>query len=212
MFNRQQLINSLSHGTRRVPWLTLILAGLTIVFYFAGPGVFDILIYEKTAIRQGQIWRCLSGHFVHCNFEHLFWDLVGLIILTVMIERHDQRQVIPALLMSCLGVSLWLYWGDSPFQNYCGLSGALNGLLVVAASLYYRVTKNKIYILAIVLTVIKMIFEFTTHQTIFTDLASQSVPGAHAAGFITGFIYIYLHKVGSRRLAVHVDLSETASP
>jgi len=199
MFNRQRLINSLSHGTLSVPWLTLILAGLTGMIYWAGRGLFDLCILEKSTILQGQAWRLLTGHFVHCNFEHLFWDLLGLVILGAMIERHDRSQLFPSLMYCCLGVSVWFAWGDSPFISYCGLSGALNGLLVVAVGLHYRVTKNKIYILAIVLTVIKMVFEFTTHQTIFTDLASQSVPGAHAAGFITGLLFVFFNQMKEKR-------------
>ena len=185
-----QIHNALSHGTLSVPWLTLTVSMVTAIIFFLGHGLFQAWVFDHDLICQGQVWRLLSGHFVHCTFEHLFWDIVGLIILGAVIEVHDRRQVMPALLMSCAGVSLWLLSDQAPFARYCGLSGALNGLLVVAVVLHYRETKNRIYLLAIVLTVIKMIFEFTTHQTIFTDLAAQSMPGAHAAGFISGLCYI----------------------
>lgn len=200
MFDRRRLINLLSHGARRAPWLTLLTAAATALFYFAGHEVFDSWVFEQAAVRNGQVWRWISGHFVHCSFEHLFWDLVGLVILGAVIEGNDRRHALPALFFSCLGVSVWLFMGQSGFMSYCGLSGALNGLLVVAVALQMRATKNRIYILAIFMTVFKMIFEFTTHQTIFTDLAAQSVPGAHAAGFMAGLIYACLFIHGWKRM------------
>lgn len=185
-----------SHGTVKVPWLTLGLTLLTIILYLAGPVFFNHLVFLKGAIEQ-QLWRCLTGHFVHCNVEHLFWDVVALVILGSAIELKSRGDLLLSLFISCVSVSLWLLWGEPRLQTYCGLSGALNGMLVMAAVTYWQETKNKMYLMIIAATIGKIILELTTHQTIFTNLASQAVPGAHAAGMVGGLgyvLYSYLKK------------------
>ena len=187
-----------SHGTFNVPWLTAALTAVCLILYWAGQFIFDLFLFDKVAISQGEFWRVITSHFVHCNWDHLFWDLVGLVILGAVIELNDRRALIPSLLLSCLAVSFWMYFGESAYSTYCGLSGALNGLLVVAVIFQYRATENKMCLLVLILTVLKMIFEFTTHQTIFTSLASQAVPSAHAAGFIAGIIFMIFAKNGRK--------------
>jgi len=178
-----------SHGTFKVPWLTLGLTLLFVCLYLFNGQLFQSWVFDQAAISQGEWWRWITGHLIHFNFEHLFWDLVGFVILGTVIELSRPRHLISSLLISCFCVSAWLYWGNSPYPTYCGLSGALNGMLVVAALIRMKDTENKVYLWVILLTVFKMVFEFTTHQTVFTSLASQAVPGAHAAGFAAGLLY-----------------------
>ncbi|MBI5150570.1 MAG: rhombosortase [Candidatus Omnitrophica bacterium] len=178
-------------GTHRVPWLTLGLTGLMIVLYLMTPFVFDELLFNRDAVIRGELWRFLTGHFVHCSFEHLFWDLAAFVILGTAVELNDRHALIPSLAWSCLAVSVWLLWGEGKWTTYCGLSGALNGLLVVAAMMLWRQTRQNMYVVVIFATVAKIIFEFTTHKTIFTSLSSQAVPSAHAAGVVIGALYVF---------------------
>lgn len=176
-------------GTLRVPWLTIGLTCLMVELYAGPPRVFDVLIFNKNAIGQGEFWRILTGHFVHCSWEHLFWDLLAFVILGAVIEIHRRRDLLPSLFLSCLAVSLWLFCGEPQLTTYCGLSGALNGILVIAALILWKQTDNKMYIMVILATVMKIIFEFTTHLTLFTNLSWQCIPGAHAAGIFLGLCY-----------------------
>ncbi len=198
----QQLV---SHGTRRVPWLTLTLTTVMIGLYLLGPVPFDWLHFDKTAIRHGEIWRFLTGHFVHCNFEHLFWDILAFLVLGSIIEFHNAKQFLLSFLSSCILVSMWLFWGETKLMTYCGLSGALNGLLVLAVMLQWRIKREGIYLYVLFATIGKIIFELITHQTLFTDLSSQAVPSSHAAGFIAGMIYFTI----SRKLSQHSILGLT---
>ncbi len=200
--NRQ--LQSISQGTRKVPWLTLILTTLFTGIYLAGPALFKVFVFDQVAIGRGEFWRVLTGHFVHCNFEHLFWDLVGWVILGAVIEIHRRHHLIPSLIFTCLTVSFWLYLGDTSYPTYCGLSGTLNGLLVVAVVIQWQLTRNHACLLVILATLAKMIYEFTTHQTIFTSLSAQAVPAAHTAGFLAGAIYMLLQKSSWKNLKEQV--------
>ena len=179
-----------SHGIHQMPWLTFLITVLLIGFYYCGSRIFNFLQFQKQLIGSGEYWRFVSGHFVHCNFEHLFWDTIAFIFLGCVIELHHRRTLLPALLVSCLTVSSWLFWGQSERMIYCGLSGALNGLLIVAVMMMWERTRNFIYFVVVLATITKIIVEYMTHQTIFTSLGPQAIPGAHAAGIIGGILVV----------------------
>lgn len=44
-----------------------------LIFFTAGTG--DLLQYERRAIGEGELWRLLTGHLAHWNFEHFFGAL-----------------------------------------------------------------------------------------------------------------------------------------
>jgi len=181
-----------SHGALKVPWLTLGLSGVMIILYFMGQSMFDLFVLDKEALRQGELWRFFAGHFVHFNFDHILWDLLAFLILGSVIELYQKRYFIFSLLISCCVVSLWICFGETSISAYCGLSGALTGLLVTAAMIQWKVTHNKIFLYVLLATIGKIGFEMLTHQTIFTNLSSKAVPSAHAAGFIAGVLYLLI--------------------
>ena len=185
---RQRFIPS--QGIRRVPWLTLIVSGVTVALYLLGADIFDFLLFDKAAFLKGEVWRGFTGHWVHLNVTHLFWDLAAFIILGAIIELQEPRCFLPALLLSCLFVSGWVYFGEWNLSKYYGLSGALNGLLVVAAVLQWKVSGQNSYLMVLFLTLCKIIYEYTTQQAIFAGSAVNPVPGAHAAGFVAGVLYV----------------------
>ncbi len=179
-----------NHGIFTVPWFTFLISVVMTVLYLFPDQCFGVLLFDKTAIISGEYWRFLTGHFAHCRFEHFFWDVLAFAILGAVIELNAWRDFIPSLIVSCLGVSLWLFLCEGASETYCGLSGALNGLAVVAAVVMWRQAKSRTYLIVILALMGKIIFELITHQTIFTDLSAQSVPAAHLVGFISGGIYV----------------------
>jgi len=194
MFIKQSK-NEKSHGTLRVPWLTITLSFIMVGLYCLGSGIFDHLLLDKAAVLNGQVWRFITGHFVHCTFEHLFWDVVALAIIGSVIELNNPKHLMPSFLISCFAVSTWLFLGEPSLSTYCGLSGALNGMLVLAVVMQWSRTKEKMYLLVLVSTLLKIAFEFFNKQTIFTSLASQAVPSSHAAGFLAGILYLFCFKI-----------------
>ncbi len=191
----------LNHGTRKVPWFTLSVGGGVLSLYLLGSAFFQTLIFDKQLIMAGEIWRILTGHLVHSSFDHLLWDLLGFLILGIVIERNNTSDLIPGFLFSCLGVSGWLLMNHFGFLAYCGLSGALNGLLVIAAVNRWRTTNSFVYGGVLFGTAMKIIFELTTRHSVFTNMSAQAVPEAHAAGFCAGLVYllgVHLFKRGKR--------------
>lgn len=92
----------------------------------------DALRYDRHAIAAGQLWRLVTGHFVHLGWNHLVLNLAGLGLGTWLFGRdRSAREWLVATLVSVLACGAGLWW-FSPSVEWCvGLSGVLHGLMVV---------------------------------------------------------------------------------
>ncbi len=90
------------------------------------------LRYERAGVGAGEVWRLLTGHFVHLGWPHLALNMAGLGLGTWLFGAdRSPRQWLVATLTSALacGIGLYLF---SPTVSWCvGLSGVLHGLMVV---------------------------------------------------------------------------------
>jgi rhomboid family GlyGly-CTERM serine protease len=95
----------------------------------------DALMYgSKEIVSQGQIWRALTGHFVHSNFNHTLLNLAGLGLIAYLFERNAQARWWSALtlIMALLSSAGYLIFAPE-LHHYVGFSGVLHGLFLVAA-------------------------------------------------------------------------------
>ncbi len=113
------MTNYKSHGTYQVPWLTLTLFGLMILLFLFNHQLFQALCFYQDSILNGEIYRILTGHFIHCTVEHLCWDLLAFLILGSVIERYSRESFCYTLSFSCLGVSAWLLCVPNQVASYC---------------------------------------------------------------------------------------------
>lgn len=88
--------------------------------------------YDREAVGSGEVWRLVTGHFVHLGWSHLGLNLAGLVLGTWLFgSDRSPLQWLLATFVSALacGGGLWLL---SPNVGWCvGLSGVLHGLMVV---------------------------------------------------------------------------------
>ncbi|MEC7940737.1 MAG: rhombosortase [Pseudomonadota bacterium] len=83
------------------------------------------VVWDKSAIVDGQWWRILTGNFSHTNYSHLLMNLAGLWIISYLFQP-TRKQLISALALISLVTGLALLL--SSIQIYVGLSGTLHGL------------------------------------------------------------------------------------
>ncbi len=65
-----------------LPTLTISLLTLVTAIYALAPDP-SVLYFAPTEIAGGQAWRLLTGHLVHADLNHLFWNALGLLVLGV---------------------------------------------------------------------------------------------------------------------------------
>jgi rhomboid family GlyGly-CTERM serine protease len=105
----------------------------------AGNAVRLPLRYDRTAILHGQVWRLITGNFVHLGAGHLLEDMAGLVLLWLLFADVLPGWRMPLVILTgSLAVGLGLLLGDPRLEWYVGISGALDTLWMVGALGFIR--------------------------------------------------------------------------
>ena len=179
--------------TRQIPRLTIgliiILAGL----YFLVPDN-TLLYFSADDIATGELWRIVSGHFIHADLKHLLWNCLGLAALGTLIEQHSRTQWWAALVVGIVSVSALLLSPISQLDNYCGLSGVLNTLLLVLIWLEWRLTRSWLMIVIACGSIAKVVVEVYLGESLMTNISWPPYAWSHVAGLAGGLIVIWIQK------------------
>ena len=174
-------------SARRFPFLTL---GLLLVMSALHLLIPDgtTLYFSAADIVRGEVWRLVTGHLAHADLEHLFWNGLGLGVLGYLIERHSMALLWVSLGSGIAAVNVLLLSPFSHLHYYCGLSGVLNALLVVALWLEWRASRSVLVGVLAFGCVLKVTAELFLGAAIFTDISWPAYPSSHLAGLIGGLL------------------------
>jgi rhomboid family GlyGly-CTERM serine protease len=115
-----------------------ILAGVIVaiaaLLAVAGDWGRELLRYDRVAISEGEVWRLLSGHFVHLGWSHFLLNGTGLLLIFYLVAGRftaAQWLIVSLVVIAAMDIGFWnwqpqLIW-------YVGLSGLLHGLLAAGA-------------------------------------------------------------------------------
>jgi rhomboid family GlyGly-CTERM serine protease len=172
------------------PGFTLVACALAVGVWFV-PGAFDALAYNRSKIFDGQLWRLITGHWVHFSASHLFWNLVVLVPAGIWLEKRDRCAARATLLLSPLAISLALLAFTPSLAIYAGISGVASGVLVALAVHGLRTEPRArwLWLAVLVLFAAKIAIESFRARPLNPELAAQaiaSVPLAHLVGAAVG--------------------------
>lgn len=179
--------------------ILVVSAGLAV----AGDAARGALAWDRFAIATGQVWRLVSGHFVHLGWSHFLLDSTGLVLVWFLVG-------------ACLGPLSWLlvlgiviagidagFWFFEPqLVWYVGLSGVVHGLLAAGISAGFGRDRPELVVLAVLL-VAKLAWE----QFVGPVPGSESSTGgnvitaAHLYGAIAGLAAGAVHRIRVRAQA-----------
>jgi rhomboid family GlyGly-CTERM serine protease len=114
-----------------LPWLvpgsvTL----LALALMLAGDSGRVWLRFERAGIAAGEVWRLLTGHFVHLGISHTILNLAGLVLVWLLVGRaYRWPQWLWIMAGSVAAIDLGLWFGVPTLEWYVGLSGLLHGML-----------------------------------------------------------------------------------
>lgn len=112
----------------------------------------DWLRFDRLAIVDGEIWRLLTGHFVHLGIPHYLLNCAGLLLVWYLVgARFDANSWLLISIGSIIGIDLGFWLFEPQLTWYVGLSGVVHGLL--AAGIVGTVGKDgpTVLILAVML-------------------------------------------------------------
>ena len=109
---------------------TALVSGLILVLEAFGDGGRELLAWSRSGILDGEVWRLVSGHFVHLGIGHTIFNVVGLWLVWFLVA-HAYTMGLWALVLgvSIVGTGLGFWFLSPGLEWYVGLSGVLHGLI-----------------------------------------------------------------------------------
>jgi len=169
----------------KLPKLSIILSLISLALFYLS-NEHQLWYFDVDKIFKGEYWRLITGHFIHADSVHLQWNMTALIILGGIVEQQNSHLFIRSLLFAIVVIDFVLLSPWSQLDIYCGLSGALNSLLVIA--LWLEWTKNHSFLILSLGLVcfFKIILEIQFDQSLLTQITWPAYPKAHLLGFLAG--------------------------
>lgn len=186
-----------TRGRQGLPRVTILSVLLTAGLWLAlGPAPAP-LVFDRAAIAGGEGWRLITGHLVHCDGRHALWDIGALALIGWLLENQGRGRMALAAGAGILAVDAALWWGMPELERYCGLSGMLNALFVVALADLWWLHRHPIFPLTALLLGLKLVVEIKAGQTVLVDTLWPGVPPAHVAGCLGGLLVLTLARLAN---------------
>ncbi len=116
----------------RACWLLVAgVSALAIALQFGGEQVREALAYTRDGVAGGELWRLVTGHFVHLGWTHMWLNLAGLALVVWLVGGvfgWVRWLLVLGLTVLIIDVGFWFLYPNLAW--YVGLSGVLHGLLV----------------------------------------------------------------------------------
>jgi rhomboid family GlyGly-CTERM serine protease len=186
---------------RRLPVITLLLVGSGVVIHLF-PSWSSWLIYDRSAIFSGEIWRMFTGHLVHFSTSHLFYDSLALGIAGWIIETQKLPHFGWLCLLTPWIISVVFLLFEPQMKLFGGLSALATTAIVYLAlfGLHDAAPWRWICLAALLCIVGKIIFEMSTGRMMFTNIGNVPVT-VSVVGHISGVLIALLFYVQSKIFA-----------
>lgn len=185
---------SMPPGSPRLPWFTGLAVAMAVGLWLGLGPVPESLVFDRLAIAHGEWWRLATGHWVHCDGQHALWDIAALALVGSLVEGGGRRRMLLAAAVGIAAVDAAIWWCLPALERYCGLSGVLNTLFVLALADLWRRSRSPVVPLAALLLGGKLTAEIALGQSVLLDSLWPAVPGAHVAGCLAGLAVLGLER------------------
>ena len=189
---------SIDHkAVRRIPCASLLLTLAALIIHLSN-GLRVDLLYERSALANLELWRVVTCHWVHLNWDHMLWSGATFLFLGSVCEILDRKKTYQTLVIAALLIPVTIWWRLPGLNIYAGLSGLDCAFY---ALLFTLLIKREIssgsrlwagfYAVGLAALLAKVIYETTTGMTLFvanTHSGMVPVPLSHLAGGFAGFI------------------------
>lgn len=186
----------LSTSGRRLPGASLFLA-LPALLIALFPGLASRLDFDRQAVKAGEVWRVLTGHWVHWSLDHLAWDLAafaGLAAACELAPGCGRKRLLATVGLAAIAIPAVLWLALPGIPTYRGLSGIDSALFVLLVITLLREdwlmsrhawVAAEVAVLALFLG--KCVYEAWTGRAFFaTGGGFVPVPLAHLVGGMAG--------------------------
>ena len=140
------------HGLRA--WrLPIAVISISAVLAIWGDSGREWLRYDRLAIADGEIWRLVSGHFVHLGLRHFALNAAGLVLVWSLVATSCRAaKWLVVMLVTIAGIDLGFWYLQPQLNWYVGLSGLLHGVLAAGIVAGFSRDRRDLWVLGVLLT------------------------------------------------------------
>lgn len=183
--------SSAPNSPKAWPWATVLITVAALITS-AYAQLSDVLIFKRSLIFSGQVWRAWTGHIVHFGPTHLAWDLAVFLPAGAWLENLRPRCARWLYLLCPIIISILLLAFDPTLERYAGLSGLAIGTLVLLAVVQLTNKKESpwLWLGVLLLVIAKLAIELRQGAPLLvSDFANiRNVPLAHFGGVGCGLL------------------------
>ena len=117
---------------RSFPAGTFALATLALLAW-ASPALSSHLVYDRTLVEQGQLWRLATSALVHWSTRHLLLDLTVVVAAGAALERIIGWRLLGIAALSALIGGIAVHLAPARLDRFAGLSGVAFTLVALVA-------------------------------------------------------------------------------
>ena len=112
--------------------LSLALALFMLALSTSSETIFNALSLRPEAIKEGEVWRLVTGNLVHFGWAHTLMNVAAFLLCSfALLAQQTPQKFIALFIWCCVVVGLGIYYLNPEYLTYAGLSGTIHGLIVV---------------------------------------------------------------------------------
>ena len=140
-------------------WLPAVLIISSGIIELFGDAARSFLRFDRAAISLAELWRLVSGHFVHLGPNHFFLNAFGLVLVWLFVGMHfTLRQWLIVIVVSIAGIDAGLWFFDAQLTWYVGMSGFLHGMLAAGIVKGFQAVPREAMVIGVAV-LMKIMFE-----------------------------------------------------
>jgi rhomboid family GlyGly-CTERM serine protease len=97
------------------------------------PGVTEWMVYQRSAVARGELWRLFTAHLAHYSVSHLLNNVLVLALAGWLVEARYRTQWLSLVTVSAAGIGFAVFAFEPQIERFAGASGISLALLTYAA-------------------------------------------------------------------------------
>lgn len=178
----------------RYLWPFLTIALLLCILFILPNDFLSSLLFERDAIDSGQLWRLISGQFIHLTLPHLIINIAGIVMIWLLFAEHIAGlRFVWLLPLLALGSSAGMWLFSPQIANYVGFSGVLYGLFTWGA-LQDTLQRQPFARALLIIIFAKASYEFIFSPIVLTPVGGNPLAtAAHFFGVLSALLIASAH-------------------
>ncbi|MFB0979309.1 MAG: rhombosortase [Alteromonadaceae bacterium] len=154
----------------------------------------EFLVYQRSLVIEGEIWRAFSGHFFHTNGFHFLLNAAAVVMLWALHGHfYTIKSYLFVFIVSAVVCSIGIHWFSPDIDQYVGLSGVLHGIFIWGAVEDIKAKERTGYLLLLGV-ILKIAHEqyYGASEDVADLIGAHVAINAHLWGAIGGVIAVII--------------------